>query len=64
MFNIKDYIYYDFKDGIYWKTIDKEKIHNEIEEFKENLLNLENLIGPFKIKVINGKVKLKTRDDF
>ena len=65
MFDIKDYTYLDCYKGVsIGCRIDKEKISKDVEQLKEILLNLENLIGPFKIKVINGKVKLKTKDDF
>lgn len=61
MFNINEYI----KNGISIDiNLDKEKISKDIDDLKEALLNLENIIGPYKLKVVNGKIKLKTKDDF
>lgn len=64
MFNIDDYIRYPiFTSATVNVEIDKDKIAKDVEQLKDMLIALEKLIGPFKIKVIDGKVKLKTKDE-
>ena len=43
-------------------TIDKEKIKEDIQLFKIVLQQLENLIGPYTIKVDSKKTKIKRKD--
>lgn len=42
-------------------TIDKEKIKEDIQLFKTVLQQLENLIGPYTIKVDSKKTKIKRK---
>ena len=64
MFNIDDYVRYPiFTSTTVNVEIDKDKIAKDVEQLKDMLIALEKLIGPFKIKVIDGKVKLKTKDE-
>ena len=43
-------------------TIDKEKIKEDIQLFKTILQQLENLIGPYTIKVDSKKTKIKRKN--
>ena len=43
-------------------TIDKEKVKEDIQLFKTILQQLENLIGPYTIKVDSKKTKIKRKD--
>ena len=42
-------------------TIDKEKIKEDVQLFKTVLQQLENLIGPYTIKVDSKKTKIKRK---
>ena len=42
-------------------TVDKEKIKEDIQLFKIVLQQLENLIGPYTIKVNSKKTKIKRK---
>ena len=42
-------------------TIDKEKVKEDIQLFKTVLQQLENIIGPYTIKVDSKKTKIKRK---
>lgn len=43
-------------------TIDKKKVKEDIQLFKTILQQLENIIGPYTIKVDSKKTKIKRKD--
>lgn len=66
MFTLKDYLsvdaYRENQNDTNIKvnlTFNREKIEKDIQELKTILMNLENLIGPYTLKVHKNHVKLK-----
>lgn len=42
-------------------SIDSNKIQHDVEELRQTLSNLQELIGPYTIKVNNKKIIIKTK---
>lgn len=62
MFTVEDYCTTNTSTKVIVEvSIDNDKIQRDIEELRQALSNLQELIGPYTIKVNNKEIIVKTK---
>ena len=62
MFSVEDYCTTNTSTNVTVAiSIDSNKIQHDIEELRQALSNLQELIGPYTIKVRSDKIKIKIK---
>ena len=62
MFTVEDYCTTNTNTKVVVEVgIDSNKIQHDIEELRQTLSNLQELIGPYTIKVRPDKIKIKKK---